>query len=68
MTRRHRLRRPRTTGERRAAAGARCDARDGETPPLRCRPRPDARDDQPIAALRDRSRRLPPHLDTARRR
>lgn len=62
--RRYRLRRPRTTSERRAAAGARCDARDGETPPLRSRPRPSAWDDQPIAALRDRSRRLPRHLRT----
>jgi len=69
MSRRYRrLRRPRTTAERRAACGARCDSRDGETPPLRCRPRPSAWDDQPIAAIKDRSRRLPPHLDSARRR
>lgn len=59
---RRRLRRPRTTSERRAACGARYDARDGETPPLRCRPRPSARDDLHIAALKDRSRRIPPHL------
>lgn len=63
MSRRYRrLRRPRTTAERRAFVGARLDARDGETPPLRCRPRPCARDDLHIAALRDRSRRLPRHL------
>lgn len=66
MTRRYRrLRRPRTTAERRAAAGARCDARAGEAPPLRSRPRPSAWDDRPVSSLRDRSRRVPAGLERA---
>lgn len=56
MTRR--LRRPRTTAERRAAAAARADVKAGEdVVPVRARWRPTAFDDLPIAAAGGRSRR-----------
>jgi hypothetical protein len=61
MTRRHILRRPRTTPERRAACAADADRGEGG-PPLRRRWRPSAYDDQPVAAVHDKSRRVPEHL------
>ena len=61
MRRRIILRRPRTTAERRAACAAEAD-RDEGAPGLRRRERPTAWDDLVVAALYDRSRRLPRHL------
>lgn len=58
MRLRLRLRRPRTTAERRAAEAAAADVRAGEdVVPVRARWRPTAWEDRPVSAVRDRSRR-----------
>jgi hypothetical protein len=61
MKRRKDLRRPRTTGERREACGAEAD-RDEGVPRVRTRFRPTSYSDIVVAALYDRTRRIPPHL------
>lgn len=61
MTTRYIMRRPRTTAEHRARVADDADRAD-DVPGVRRRPLPTAHDDLLIAALADRSRRIPTHL------